>query len=128
MGPLTVQLRHLGSAEFARIAPVPTRLTDLETVRTWKARPIYVRQDGFSELADILPVTLTPPSPGDQESKYSDSRRGYRLVARYPRPRFLGDDIVPTMSYGANQEPALLFVARCRGNFNNFIVWIRRVS
>jgi hypothetical protein len=138
-GPVAIQLRQLGSVEFARMARIPTRMTDLETVRTWTSRTIYVRQDNFSEREHgfapgpsaqgpgMLRITLTPPSPGDQKNKYSDRRRGYRLVAQYPRPRSESGehDIIPTILFKANEEPAFLFVEPRKGNF---IVWMRRLS
>lgn len=127
-GPIVLSLEHIDNDRFLRAEWAPLKVNDLQTIRGWEPRTIFVKSgQRWNPRRDISNFSLRlrcTPRGHESETTYGPTLRGYRLAATYPPISWEREEGVIVVKETQFHEGVGLLYERHK---DNFVVWVSRI-
>jgi hypothetical protein len=123
-GLIVILLRCIQNNEFSRAARALTEVTDMQQIREWDLRTIFVKR-GYHLLRQMDASNLTIRlfhTPRGEETDVYDTLKGFRLAAIYPSISWSGNTGVLAVTKSQSPNGIALLYERYK---DNFVVWIK---
>lgn len=124
-GPVVIVLEHIQNNEFSRAAWAPIKVTDMQQIRKWDLRTIFVKAGHHRcprRDASSFSIQLSHTPRGKQTDAHELTLKGFRLAAVYPSISWSGSIGFVAIKEMQSPNGIAFLYERHR---DNFVVWIQ---